>query len=101
MKCIETPITEMERKRRVRLRDMYLTDPEMLWNLLVEHWVFTPITNQEQTTMRNWALKHLEDIGILDEAKLRKALLSLLEADVVDEGQADNAPDPYSIPTEI
>lgn len=91
------PVTEKEKTRREELRRFYLNNVDMLWNLLIEHSVFTPITEPSQTVMRNWALKHLEDIGILDELKLKKIIVSILEMDAVDTEQAVNAPDPYQI----
>lgn len=100
MKCIESPISKAERKRRESLRDFYLFEPEKLWEILIEHGLFTPINDTSQMVMRNWALKHLEDIGILDEAKLKKALLTLLEMDIVDTSQTEKAVDPYEIPQE-
>lgn len=98
MKCIESPISVRERQRRESLRNFYLFEPEKLWELLIEHSLFTPINDTNQMVMRNWALKHLEDIGILDEVKLKKALLSLLEMDIVDISQSEKAVDPYEIP---
>jgi hypothetical protein len=92
-----TPITEQEKNKREELRRFYLNNVDMLWNLLIEHSVFTPITEPSQTVMRNWALKHLEDIGILDELKLKKVLVSILEMDAVDSEQTMNALDPYQI----
>lgn len=97
MTCIEKPISKTERERRERLRKFYLNDVEMLWNLLIEHSVFTEIVDDKQMVMRNWALKHLEDIGILDEAKLKKLLVSVLNMEVVDADQSEYAPDPYAI----
>ena len=91
------PITEHEKDKREELRRFYINNVDMLWNILVEHSVFTLITEPSQTVMRNWALKHLEDIGILDELKLKKVLVAILEMDAVDTEQAVNAPDPYSI----
>lgn len=91
------PITETEKNKREELRRFYINNVDMLWNILVEHSVFTPIVEPSQTVMRNWALKHLEDIGILDELKLKKILVSILAMDAVDTEQAENAPDPYSI----
>ena len=91
------PVTEKEKTKREELRRFYLNNVDMLWNLLIEHSVFTPITEPSQTVMRNWALKHLEDIGILDELKLKKIIVSILEMDAVDTEQAANAPDPYQI----
>lgn len=97
MICKEKPITETQKARREELKRFYLNNVGMLWNILIEHSVFTATTEPSQIVMRNWALKHLEDIGILDEVKLKKVIVSLLEMDAVDTEQAVNAPDPYQI----
>lgn len=97
MTCKEKPITQAQKEKREELRRFYLNNVDMLWNILVEHSVFTEITEPSQMVMRNWALKHLEDIGILDEVKLKKVIVSLLTMDAVDVEQAVNAPDPYQI----
>ncbi len=97
MICKEKPITEAQKNKRDELRRFYLNNVDILWNILIEHSVFTPTTEPSQMIMRNWALKHLEDIGILDEVKLKKVIVSLLEMDSVDMEQAVNAPDPYQI----
>lgn len=97
MICKEKPINEAQKNKRDELRRFYLNNVDILWNILVEHSVFTPTTEPSQMIMRNWALKHLEDIGILDEVKLKKVIVSLLEMDSVDMEQAVNAPDPYQI----
>lgn len=101
MKCVETPISKSEMKKREDLRNFYLFEPDKLWDILIEHCLFTPTMDTHQMVMRNWALKHLEDIGILDEAKLKKALLVLLDMDIVDKTQRKERPDPYAIPQEI
>lgn len=97
MICSEHMVTGNERKRRERLLETYRRDPSLLFDLLVQHSVFTEANDMAQTTLRNWAVRHMEEIGILDEAKLRRALASILEEDAVDASAPGYAPDVYAI----
>lgn len=77
--------------------DLYRDKPEMLMRFLKECRVFSVVTSNEQLTLRNYAIRKLEQMGLLDELKLERALVAMLDEKNVMDSQPIGEEDPYKI----
>ena len=67
---------------RIKLLQHYNTalGREELFNIIVQTGVFEELdpSDSNSISLRNYGIRKLEEIGILDESKLKNALISLL-----------------------